>query len=631
MGARLRKAISLTDIDMPRVTVVIITYNQSDFIGEAIRSVHEQTHTVDELVISDDGSTDNTFAMAQKAVHALGVGGAVSAVRLVRLIRQPKNLGFVRHFNQIIGAIKSDLIFYNAGDDISEPNRVASMVAAFNNKRQPRYFLGHSAVKVIDGASNSLVWTPPIERVKLGIEQLTIATALHIGASQVFTPALFHDFGPIQFEKTYEDLTLGFRALLTNAYHYESKPLLSYRKGGISSWRRNSYSSRLARMRDTMRQRAIDCLHANRPELFQEVNAAYQEFGLGLKAPTKRIPLVLHTDPEAYPSDRGWLSSLKKLDNVFRVLQSTELAGHSSSDQPTVHVWDVSSLQAGYLPITTEDSVSPGSELHVLYVPTTQAMRDLEALKDTQAGGGLPLALDTGAFRIHFKLILTSSDDLSNTCRSWGHTTPVETALEPIDSDRVLQTSWAPAGSDPAVLVPLSAWSAPDAGHVNQALIRVRQLHPRIKVLALADQLTSPECAAVSDGVFDQTITVADLPTWGSSHLLVGLLWQGPAQDTHHLWGLLALQGVPCVCRNQASFRPWVTQGETGLLVDPLADKWELAINMLIANTTLRSEIQAKAQEFAYFNLNIWKKSRQVINQIFSHVEAFTFPHFYPL
>lgn len=44
----------------PLVSVVVSTYNRADLIGETIRSILDQTHQNIELIIVDDGSTDNT-------------------------------------------------------------------------------------------------------------------------------------------------------------------------------------------------------------------------------------------------------------------------------------------------------------------------------------------------------------------------------------------------------------------------------------------------------------------------------------------------------------------------------------------------------------------------------------------
>ncbi|MFN9111279.1 MAG: glycosyltransferase family 2 protein, partial [Bacteroidota bacterium] len=49
----------------PLLSVLMTSYNREQYIGEAIKSVQASTFTDWELIIVDDGSKDNTLAIAR--------------------------------------------------------------------------------------------------------------------------------------------------------------------------------------------------------------------------------------------------------------------------------------------------------------------------------------------------------------------------------------------------------------------------------------------------------------------------------------------------------------------------------------------------------------------------------------
>ena len=51
-----------------KVSVAICTFNGAAYIEQQIKSIIDQTRQVDEIVIGDDGSTDDTLKIAEKII-----------------------------------------------------------------------------------------------------------------------------------------------------------------------------------------------------------------------------------------------------------------------------------------------------------------------------------------------------------------------------------------------------------------------------------------------------------------------------------------------------------------------------------------------------------------------------------
>ena len=102
-----------------RVSVVMPAFQASAFIGDALDSIREQTHPVDEVIVVDDGSTDDTRRLA------LGVAASWPAVRV---LGQP-NAGPSAARNTGIAAATGDLVTFLDADDRMVPDRIAVQVA----------------------------------------------------------------------------------------------------------------------------------------------------------------------------------------------------------------------------------------------------------------------------------------------------------------------------------------------------------------------------------------------------------------------------------------------------------------------------------------------------------------------
>jgi glycosyltransferase involved in cell wall biosynthesis len=94
---------------LPRISVVIITFNQEDTIRRAIDSVLSQSSFVYEIIISDDTSVDNTYAIIKEYGNFYP--------DLIRMYRNETNLGIFGHIEKTWSYVSGDLVFYLAGDD----------------------------------------------------------------------------------------------------------------------------------------------------------------------------------------------------------------------------------------------------------------------------------------------------------------------------------------------------------------------------------------------------------------------------------------------------------------------------------------------------------------------------------
>jgi len=105
------------------VSIALATYNGERYIGEQLDSIASQTRLPDELVISDDASTDSTLDIVSKFARRVPFP--------VRVHINPERLGSTRNFEVAIRACKGDIIFLCDQDDVWYPEKIALIEERF--------------------------------------------------------------------------------------------------------------------------------------------------------------------------------------------------------------------------------------------------------------------------------------------------------------------------------------------------------------------------------------------------------------------------------------------------------------------------------------------------------------------
>ena len=129
---------------IPTVSVIIPTYNRREQLAFALDSVISQTVKLHEIVVIDDGSTDNTPEMLQEFARLH------PDMRLI-VIRQ-KNRGPAAARNAGIKAASGDLIAFLDDDDIWLPEKTERQLSVFSSDPQLDLLgCASNIVKLFDG------------------------------------------------------------------------------------------------------------------------------------------------------------------------------------------------------------------------------------------------------------------------------------------------------------------------------------------------------------------------------------------------------------------------------------------------------------------------------------------------
>jgi glycosyltransferase involved in cell wall biosynthesis len=104
-------------------SVVLATYEGERFIDEQLDSIVAQLTADDEIIVSDDASSDNTVNLIRRRDDPR-----------IHILANRERVGYVRNFGRAINQVRGEYVFFSDQDDVWLPGKVDNMCSALQKK-----------------------------------------------------------------------------------------------------------------------------------------------------------------------------------------------------------------------------------------------------------------------------------------------------------------------------------------------------------------------------------------------------------------------------------------------------------------------------------------------------------------
>jgi glycosyltransferase involved in cell wall biosynthesis len=200
------------------ISVCIATYNGQLYLAEQLDSILKQLKQEDELIISDDGSTDATLSILKEYQKNYPQ---------ICLLQGPRQ-GVIANFEGAIQQAKGDIIFLADQDDVWLPGKVATVCEQFASAPKTQVII--SDLTIVDETLHPLAPSYfAFRKVKSGFIRNLLRNG-YIGAGMAFRKDLKPLILPIPPSVPMHDMWIGLLGDLYGKNQFLPQPFTLYRR-----------------------------------------------------------------------------------------------------------------------------------------------------------------------------------------------------------------------------------------------------------------------------------------------------------------------------------------------------------------------------------------------------------------
>jgi glycosyltransferase involved in cell wall biosynthesis len=210
-------------MNTPLVSVICLCYNHARFVGEAIASVLNQTHTNVQLIVVDDASSDGSVETIREILK--DHPGVI-------FIALEKNLGNCRAFNRGLALANGNYIVDLSADDVLYPTRLEEGIQSLISAG-PEYGVNYADAELISEEGKHVGWHSdkiPHDTVPQGdIYKDVIGRYFINSPTMMIRSEVFKVLGGYDESLAYEDFDFWVRSSRTFLYCYTPHALVKRR------------------------------------------------------------------------------------------------------------------------------------------------------------------------------------------------------------------------------------------------------------------------------------------------------------------------------------------------------------------------------------------------------------------
>ncbi len=215
---------------MPILSVALCTYNGEKYLDQQLNSILNQSIAIDEVIICDDSSSDNTIEIVK--------GFQNKFPSIIKLYINTVSLGPVKNFEKALGLCTGEIIFLSDHDDIWKKNKVEHIIEMF--EKSPFIEAVFSDGEFIDQNNaltgktlwNTFKFDSELQKYWSSGNALTeiIYRNKITGATLAIKKSLFNRAVPfLLLPSVWHDAWLGIHAAANKTLGWINEPLIQYR------------------------------------------------------------------------------------------------------------------------------------------------------------------------------------------------------------------------------------------------------------------------------------------------------------------------------------------------------------------------------------------------------------------